>query len=131
MHWHTRIGRVMAACALFVAACGGAGATPTASPISLPPDPAITLQAPAEAAAGSSFMVSWTGKETMGDFFVIVPAGATTWVETAESPYFNATMGNPITLPAPKTAGDYEIWFLKGELGRTVVIKAKAPLKVT
>ena len=113
---------------------GAASAPPTIAVPSVPvlaSDAAITLSAPPEAAAGSSFSVGWTGKETSGDFFVIVPAGATTWTETADSPYYNATIGNPITLTAPKTPGDYEIWFLKGNLGTVIVTKAKAPLKVT
>ena len=119
--------------AALIAACGPA-ATPSAAPLTLPPapsDPAISLQAPAEATAGSTFAVGWTGQETSGDFFVIVPAGSTTWTETPESPYYNATMGNPITLTAPKTAGDYEVWFVKGNLGTTLIIKARTPLKVT
>ena len=124
--------------AMIVAGCSGGGAattSPTAGPTiaaSLPPpsDPPITLDAPAEATAGSTFMVSWSGDETKGDFFVIVPVGTTTWAETAESPYYNATIGNPITLTAPKTAGDYEIWFLKGDMERVQIIKATAPLKV-
>ena len=122
---------------LIVAGCGAAttvsSAGPTVAAASLPPgpsDPPVTLDAPAEATAGSPLMVSWSGPETSGDFFVIVPVGTTTWVETAESPYYNATIGNPITLIAPQAAGEYEIWFLKGEMERVQIIKAKAPLTV-
>jgi hypothetical protein len=103
--------------------------TAAAAPVSS--DPAIALTAPATAKAGSTFGVSWTGKETSGDFLVIVPAGATEWVESADSPYVNATQGNPATLTAPKAAGDYEIWFLKGDTEGVEVVKARSPLKVT
>jgi len=117
---------------LVLAACGGPGATPTAAPTlpPLPSDPPITLSAPAEVAPGSTFQVGWTGTETTGDFLVIVPAGATSWTETPDSPYVNATLGNPAPLTAPKGAGAYEVWFLKGELGTTLVIKARRPITV-
>lgn len=110
----------------------GCGPSSTAAPSikPVPSDPPITLSAPAEVAAGATFQVGWTGTETTGDFFVIVPAGATTWTETADSPYVNATTGNPAPLTAPKTAGAYEIWFLKGELGTTLIIKARSPITV-
>ena len=121
--------------AAVVAACGGPTSTPTAPPVTAKPnpiDPAITISVPAEVAAGSTFNASWTGQETTGDFFVIVPAGATTWTETADSPYYNATLGNPAPLVAPKTPGAYEVWFLKGNLesATNIVIKARAPLTV-
>ena len=124
----------LALATMIVAACSGGGAA-TGGPsvaASLPPlnDPPITLEAPAEATAGSTFTVSWSGDETNGDFFVIVPVGTTTWAETAESPYYNATIGNPITLTAPTAVGDYEIWFLKGDMEGVQIIKATAPLKV-
>lgn len=50
--------------------------------------------------------------------------------ETADSPYYNVTLGNPVPLVAPKAAGSCEVWFLKGEMGEVDVIKARAPLTV-
>ena len=107
-----------------------ATAEPTVQP--LPTDPPIAITAPAEVVAGATFQVGWTGHETSGDFFVIVPAGATTWTETPDSPYVNATIGNPATLTAPKAAGAYEVWFLKGDLesATIIVIKARSALTV-
>ena len=126
-------GSALLVLALAVVACSpGATVAPTSAPLpTAQPDPPITLQVPAEAAAGSEFQVGWTGEERSGDFVVVVPAGTTTWVESAESPYFNATLGNPMTLTAPAAAGDYEVWFLKGGLETVQLIKARAPLKVT
>jgi hypothetical protein len=127
---------------LGLGACGtGAGPTATIAappttpaPYTLPPvpsDPPITISAPGEVAAGEGFEAGWTGQETKGDFFVIVPAGSTTWTETPQSPYFNVSMGNPTALIAPAAPGEYEIWFLKGQLDTRIVIKARAPLTVT
>jgi hypothetical protein len=114
-----------------VAACSGA---PTAAPVATadqrPTDPPIALTVPAEVASGATFNASWTGKETSGDFLVIVPAGSTTWTESADSPYYNATLGNPSPLVAPRSAGSYEVWFLKGDMGKVIVVKARAPLTV-
>ena len=102
----------------------------TASPGAVPSDAAITLTAPAEAAAAATFQVSWSGAETSGDFLVVVPAGAASWTESPDSPYVNATTGNPATLTAPKSAGAYEIWFMKGDTEGVQIIKARAPLTV-
>ena len=144
-----RVGLVLAVAALGLTGCATGGSptgtpvpaattslTPTATvaPYTLPPvpsDPPISITAPAEVGAGESFQAGWTGEETKGDFFVIVPAGATTWTETPESPYYNVTMGNPTPIVAPAEPGDYEIWFLKGQLDTRIVIKARAPLTVT
>lgn len=118
--------------AIVLAACGG-GSSPTApaaTPDQRPTDPPIAISVPRTVAPGATFNAAWTGEETSGDFFVIVPAGATTWTETADSPYYNATLGNPAPLVAPKTPGSYEVWFLKGDIGTVIVIKARAPLTV-
>jgi hypothetical protein len=131
MHVRPRwLGAFAVLAAIGVGACGGPAATPTTTPDQRPTDPPITITVPAEVAPGATFDASWTGTETSGDFLVIVPAGATTWTETPESPYYNATLGNPAHLVAPKVAGSYEVWFLKGNQGTTIVIKARAPLTV-
>jgi hypothetical protein len=49
----------------------------------------------------------------------------------SDSPYVNATVGNPATLTAPKTAGSYEIWFLKGNTDGPIIVKARSALTVT
>ena len=144
-----RVGLVLTVAALGLTGCATGGSptatpasaataspapTPTLAPYTLPPvpsDPAISITAPTEVGAGESFEAGWTGEETKGDFFVIVPAGATTWTETPDSPYYNVSMGNPTPLTAPAQPGEYEIWFLKGQLDTRIVIKARAPLTVT
>jgi len=116
--------------AVAVIGCSAPAATITVTVPPPPSDPPIAISAPSEVTAGATFKVGWTGTETSGDFFVIVPAGATTWTETAESPYVNATVGNPATLTAPKVAGAYEVWFMKGNMGKVLVIKARSPITV-
>lgn len=120
---------MLAATAALVVGCSAAATAQPTQPAA-PSDPAITLTVPAHVAAGATFPASWTGAETSGDFLVVVPAGATTWTETPDSPYVNATVGNPATLTAPKSAGAYEVWFLKGNTDGPIVIKARAPLTV-
>jgi hypothetical protein len=129
--WRRAAGLLLVAA--LITACGAGtspSATASAATVAGPSDPAITLTAPAEATAASTFKVSWAGKETSGDFLVIVPAGATAWTESAGSPYVNATQGNPATLTAPKSAGAYEIWFMKGDTEGVQIDKARAPLTV-
>ena len=107
-----------------------ASVAPVPTTAAVPTDPTITLTVPAEVGVGKSFTVSWTGAETSGDFLVIVPRGATTWTETPDSPYVNATTGNPATLKAPREAGPYEVWFLKGDTEGQIIVKAKSDLTV-
>ena len=119
-------------CLVAAVAIGCGSGAKTAAP-TLPPapsDPPITLSPPSEVTAGATFKVGWTGQETSGDFLVIVPAGATTWTESPDSPYVNATLGNPATLTAPKAAGAYEVWFLKGDMGKVQIVKARSPIAV-
>jgi hypothetical protein len=124
------LGPIMTMAAL--AACSSPSNTaPPPSVFPASSDPAIVLDVPGSVAAGASFNVAWSGIETSGDFLVIVPAGATTWTETPDSPYVNASAGNPAALVAPKTAGAYEVWLLKGNTDGPIIIKARAPITVT
>jgi len=66
----------------------------------------ITLEAPAEVAAGSDFQVAWTGPDGPSDYLTIVPAGA---ADSAYLDYAYTTEGSPITLTAPEEPGAYEI----------------------
>jgi Ca-activated chloride channel homolog len=66
----------------------------------------ITLEAPAEVAAGSDFEVVWTGPDGPSDYLTIVPAGSD---EGTYLDYSYTTEGSPITLTAPEEPGDYEI----------------------
>jgi hypothetical protein len=115
--------------AMALAACGGtpATATPFVPPTPTPPnwDP-ITLQAPSEATAGAEISVGWTGKDVLGDYVVVVPVGTKQVTDT--TPYVNASVGNPLKITVPATAGAYEIWFVEGDTADH--IKARQPLTV-
>jgi Ca-activated chloride channel family protein len=107
----------------------GATVPPTAGPTARPTAAPITLVAPPEAKAGETISVGWTGAEVLGDYLVIVPVGTTRYVESADSPYVNVTLGNPASLVAPATPGAYEIWFVTGDTDDQV--KARSALTVT
>lgn len=66
----------------------------------------VTLDAPSNAAAGSSIAIRWTGPGLDGHYITIVPAGAPEgdWDE-----YAYTSEGNPVTLTAPAEPGEYEI----------------------
>ena len=118
----TRLNSALGAIAILVvtvaiAACGPA-ATPT---------PQLMIGAPAEVAAGADVVVSWSGVPGRGDYLTIVPKGAT---RTHDEPYVDVHAGTPsVTLTAPATAGEYEIWFVEGDTVDKV--KSRLPLKVT
>jgi Ca-activated chloride channel family protein len=67
---------------------------------------AITLQAPASVAHDSAFQVTWTGPNGPRDYITIVPAGAPVGAYTS---YAYTADGNPVTITAPSTAGNYEV----------------------
>ncbi len=68
----------------------------------------VTLSAPATVARNATFQVAWTGPDGPLDYITIVPAGSP--VGTYTSYAYTAT-GNPVTITAPATAGNYEIWY--------------------
>lgn len=73
--------------------------------------PVITLDAPAEAIAGSEVLVAWTGPNNPNDFLAIVPKNAPdgSWSRTAQT-----RAGTPAKLAAPAAAGEGEIRYLSG-----------------
>ena len=127
--------------AMVVTACGG-GAPATPVPPTPPPGtvgPVVTnaplatnvstgppsVEAAAEAPAGSSIPVTWTGPNAHGDFVAIVAKGATAWTD---EDYFYTTEGSPANLTAPSVAGDYEIWYVSGA---DKAILARQDIKLT
>ncbi len=84
-----------------------------------------SLEAAAEVAAGSSFMVSWTGPDNQSDFVTIVPLGAD---EGNYGNYFYTSRGNPGEMTAPIETGNYEIRYLTGQGYKTL---ANIPITVT
>ena len=69
----------------------------------------VTLQAPEEVNAGSSFQVTWTGPDGPSDYITIAPAGSPVG-SYLDYKYVNS--GSPLSLTAPDQPGDYEIRYV-------------------
>jgi hypothetical protein len=70
------------------------------------PETRATLEAPAQVAAGASFAVKWAGPAAPQDFISIDAAGAP---DTSYGDYAYPSSGNPVTLKAPDTAGQFVV----------------------
>lgn len=109
----------------------GSGCQSTTSPSASPTASATagsgeaSLEAPDEVEAGSQFEVSWTGPDGQGDYITVVALGATEWTN---EPYFYTSAGSPGTLVASTEAGDYELWYVRGD---DEEILASRPITVT
>ena len=144
-----RVGRlaiVVAGIAL-AAGCGGGGATPTPSassapsvaPVAASPSPSAqtspsataaavgvaTLDAPASVPAGVQFEVAWTGPAGQGDYITMVVMGVT---QRTNEQFFYTSSPSPGKLVAPTTAGEYELWFIRGA---SDLAMARRPITVT
>lgn len=87
--------------------------------------PLATLDAPAEAPAGSNFLVDWTGPNEKNDYVSIARPSQ------KENAYFNYEYthnGPTLELVVPPEPGDYEVRYFMAKEGRVV---ATAPLKAT
>lgn len=84
-----------------------------------------TLQAPAEAVAGSTFPVSWKGPNNQRDYITLVPKGAR---EGDSGNYAYTEKGNPAALLAPVAPGEYEVRYATGQSHITL---ARATVRVT
>ena len=105
---------------------GSGGRVFARAPVSVTPQ-AYALQAPAEAAAGGAFTVTWTGPGNEGDYITIVPEGAP--VGSYES-YAYTRSGNPANLRAPLAPGRYEVRY-STEQQRPNPTLASVPIIVT
>ena len=76
-----------------------------------------SVTGPASAAGGASFSVSWTGPNASGDFITIVAVGAE---EGSYLSYAYTQYGNPATLTAPDTSGQYELRYVYGSTRQTI-----------
>lgn len=83
-----------------------------------------TLDAPAEAQAGDSVKISWTGPNAQGDWLTIVKADA---AENRYTDYHYAKNGAPAALKVPTEAGEWEVRYTLS--GQKVI--ARTPLRVT
>lgn len=70
------------------------------------------LDAPAQVDAGGRVTVSWQGPDNPRDFITLVPKGTP---ERQYKRYAYTSSGNPVELPVPDVAGDYEIRYLTGQ----------------
>jgi Ca-activated chloride channel family protein len=85
----------------------------------------ITLKSPAEAIAGSSVPIEWTGPNNKGDFLTIVPK------DTEDGKYEKwdyTRNGAPLNVIATRTLGEAEIRYMN-ENGNIVL--ARAPITIT
>jgi uncharacterized OB-fold protein len=77
----------------------------------------VTLDAPAEATAGSEVKVIWKGPANDGDYLAIVPATAG---EAFEAKYCPVEKGRPALVTAPMQPGAAEVRYLSGQRGRVL-----------
>jgi Ca-activated chloride channel family protein len=85
----------------------------------------VTLEAPASVAAGASFEVKWTGPDGPSDYITIVPAGSP---EGTYTDYKYTNTGSPVTIKAPATPGNYEVWYASDRVKGTF---KSIPIRVT
>jgi Ca-activated chloride channel family protein len=79
-----------------------------------------SIDAPAEAIAGSEVEVSWTGPNNKSDYITIVEASAK---EGKYGDYEYTHKGMPLSITAPDGLGDYEIRYVMGQSKRTLVAR--------
>ncbi len=80
-----------------------------------------SLQAPAEAIAGARFEVKWQGPNNPRDYITIVEKDAR---EGASGNYTYTARGNPLSVLAPLTAGDYELRYSTAQSHATLARQA-------
>ena len=84
-----------------------------------------TLQLPAQVNAGATFSVQWTGPNNPKDYITIVRRDA---AASVYGNYRDTSAGNPVQLPAPIEAGEWEVRYVTI---RSKTVLGRAPLLVT
>ena len=79
--------------------------------------PDVALSAPAEAIAGTTLAVTWTGPDNAGDYITVV---ASTTPDGQYGNYTNTSTGSPLNLLMPIMNGDAELRYMTGQ-GRQVL----------
>ncbi len=89
-----------------------------------------TLNAPAEAIAGSRVAVEWTGPNNPGDYITIVPPALP---DGDYANYSDTKPGSPLPVTAPITAGGFEIRYQTGQGNRVLARRSIqiVPARVT
>ncbi len=83
-----------------------------------------SLRAPAEAVAGAAFPVNWQGPNNQHDYITIVAKDAR---EGASGNYAYTERGNPASLLAPLSPGEYELRYATGQSHLTL---ARTPIRI-
>lgn len=89
-------------------------------------DASYSVSVPAQAGAGTTLTIRWTGADAPGDYLTLVPRDAP---EGSYEQYVNTENGNPLQLKLPLVAGEYEIRYQSSGLNNQVM--ARAPLTIT
>ncbi len=84
-----------------------------------------SLEGPAEAVAGTSFPIKWSGPDNPQDYVTIVAKNAR---EGDSGNYTYTAKGNPLKLLAPLQAGEYELRYSTGQSHATL---ARQAIRVT
>ncbi len=84
----------------------------------------VTLSAPAECAAGAAVSVTWTGPNNSGDYITVVAKSA---ADGQYGDYKNTSSGSPLSVKAPKEAGEAEVRYVAGQGGKVL---ARVGIKV-
>ena len=85
----------------------------------------VSLAAPAEAAVDSAISVTWTGPANQGDYITVVAKGTP---DGQYGNYTNAKKNLPLTVNAPKTAGEAELRYMSGQGAKVL---ARRPITIT
>jgi hypothetical protein len=82
----------------------------------------VSLTAPAAATVGTPVSVTWSGPNNVSDYLTIVAKGTP---DGQYGPYTQTSRGSPLTVSAPKVAGEAEIRYMSGQgakvLGRRAI----------
>ncbi|MCP5089160.1 MAG: hypothetical protein GY952_20455, partial [Rhodobacteraceae bacterium] len=87
--------------------------------------PKASLTSPAEAPAGSTLQIAWTGPNEKSDFLSTAEVGGR---PSQYVTYVNANKGTPATLRMPPIPGDYEIRYVHRDSGKAI---ARNTIKIT
>ncbi len=102
------------------------GDTPQTVTLVLPPYlPPASVSGPAEAAAGDTISIGWTGPDGLHDYVSVTEPDANEGAMTAKT--YTET-GNPVALRLPMQPGDYEIRYVLND-GASVL--ARQPIHLT
>jgi Ca-activated chloride channel family protein len=83
--------------------------------------PQVSLSGPAEAVAGSTADIAWTGPDNAGDYITVVAAGTP---DGQYGNYTNTSGGSPLKLLIPIMEGQAELRYMTGQGGRVLARRA-------